>query len=88
MFADRGDDPFGLGERLLIAESKHRPAEAFQIDLSEMVPQHDVIPRMDAAVDLEDQPEPVAGEVGEVPADRVLAAEAVSVDPCAAKSLP
>ena len=88
MIAYRGGDPFGLGEGLFVAEPENGPAEAFQSGLPQMVSQHDVIPRMDAAVDLEDQPEPVAGEVGEVPADRVLAAEAVSVDPCAAKSLP
>jgi hypothetical protein len=82
------DDPFGLGERLFITETQHRPAEAFQPGLPQMVSQQDVIPRMDAPVDFEDQPEAVAGEVGEVSADRVLAAEPVSVDPCAAKSLP
>jgi hypothetical protein len=46
------------------------------------------IPFVDAAVDLDDQPEPVAGEIGEVAANRVLAAEAVSVDPGTAKALP
>ncbi len=88
MLAYRGDDPFGFGERLFIAEPENGPAEGLKLHLSEMVSQHDVIPFVDAAVDLEDQPEPVAGEVGEIPADRVLAAEAVSVDLRAAKALP
>ena len=88
VFAYRGNDPVGAGQGLFIAETENGPAEAFQFQLSEMVPQNDVIPLVNAAVDLEDQPEPVAGEVGEVPADGVLAAEAVSVDPSAAKPLP
>ena len=83
-----GDDPFGRGERLFIAETQYRPAEAFQLGLPKMVPQHDVIPFVDAPVDFEDQPQPIAGEVSEVSADRVLAPEPVSVDLCAAKPLP
>ena len=88
MLAYRGENPFGPGERLFIAEPEHGPAEAFQLGLPKMVSQHDVIPFVDAAADLEDQPEPVAGEIGEVAANRVLAAEAVSVDPGTAKALP
>ena len=83
-----GDDPFGRGERLFIAETQYRPAEAFQLGLPKMVPQHDVIPFVDAPVDFEDQPQPFAGEVSEVSADGVLATEPVSVDLCAAKPLP
>ena len=84
----RGDDPFGLGEGLFIRKPENRPTEAFQLDLPEVVSQHDIIPFVDAAVDLEDQPEAVAGEIDEIPADRVLAAEAMSVDSRAAKPLP
>ena len=83
-----GDDPFGPGERLFIAETQYRPAEAFQLGLPKMVPQHDVIPFVNATVDFEDQPQPIAGEIGEVSTDRVLAAEPVSIDLCAAKPLP
>ncbi len=88
MLAYRVDDPFGLGERLFIAESQDGPAEACQFHLSEVISQHDVIPFVNAAVDLEDEPEAVAGEVGDVRADRVLAAEAVAVDLPAAEPLP
>ena len=88
MLAYRGDDPFGLGERLFIAEPENGPSEGFQLYLSQVVSQHDVIPLVDTAVDLQDEPKPVAGEVSEVPADRMLATEAVSVDPCTAKPLP
>ena len=83
-----GNDPFGRGERLFIAETQYRPAEAFQLGLPKMVPQHDFIPFVHATVDFEDQPQPIAGEVSEVSADRVLATEPVSVDLCAAKPLP
>ena len=88
MFAYRSDDPFGRRERFLIAESQDGPAEAFQLHLPEVVPQHDIIPFVNAAVDLQDEPKAVAGEVGEVAADRVLAAEAVAVDLPAAEPLP
>ena len=88
MLADRGDDPVGFGERLFIAEPENGPAEAFQLGLPKVISQNDIIPFVNAAVDLEDQPELVAGEIGDVAADRVLAAEAVSVDPGAAKPLP
>ena len=88
MLAYRGDDPVGPGERLFIAEPENGPAEALQFNLSQMISQHDVIQIVNPAVDLEDQPETVAGEIGEVPADRVLTAEAMSVDPGAAKPLP
>ena len=88
MLPYRGNDPVRAGQRLLIAETENGPAEAFQFHLSEMVSQDDVIPFVNAAVDLEDQPEPVTGEVGEIRADGVLAAEAVSVDLGTAKPLP
>ena len=88
MLAYRGDDPFRPRENLFIAEPENGPAEAFQFHLSEVISQDNVIKVMDAAVDLEDQPEAVAGEVGEVPADGVLAAEAVAVDLRATKALP
>ena len=88
MIAYRGDDPVGPGERLFIAEAENGPAEAFQLYSSQVVSQDDVIPVVNPAVDLEDQPETVAGEIGEVPADRMLATETVSVDPGAAKPPP
>ena len=82
------DDPLRLGENLLISESENGPAESLQLGLPKMVPQDDIIPFVNAAVDLHDQPQPIAGEVGEVSADRVLAAEAVAVDLPAAEPLP
>lgn len=85
---DRLDDPLRPGENILIAEPEDGPAEAFQVLLSEMVAQDDVIPVVNPAVDLEDQPEAVAGEVGEVAADRVLAAKAMAVEAGFAESLP
>ena len=88
MLAYRGDDPFGFGERLFIAEPENGPADGFQLHLSEVISQDDIIPIVNPAVDLQDQPEPVAGEVGEVAAERVLATEAVSIDLRAAKPLP
>ena len=88
VFPYRGNDPVRAGQGLLIAEPENGPAEAFQFHLSEMVSQDDVIPFVNASVDLENQPEPVTGEVGEVAADRVLAAEAVPVDLRAAEALP
>ncbi len=82
------DDPLRLGENLLISESENAPAESLQLGLPKIVPQHDIIPFVDATVDFEDQPQPIACEVSEVSADRVLATEPVSVDLCAAKPLP
>ena len=88
MVAYRGDDPFGPGERLFIAEPENGPAEAFQLGLPKMVSQHHIIPYVNAAVDLEDQPELVAGEIGEEATDRVLTTEPVAVDLSATKPLP
>ena len=88
MLPDRINDPFGPGERHFIAEPENRPADAFQFRLPEVVPQDDIIPIVNPAIDLHDQPQPVAGEVGEVAVDRVLATEAVSIDLRAAKPLP
>ena len=85
---DRSNDPFRVGERLFIAEPENGPADGFQLHLSEVISQDDIIPIVNPAVDLQDQPEPVAGEVGEVAAERVLATEAVSIDLRAAKPLP
>ena len=56
MVADRGDDPLRQGENLLISESENGPAESLQLGLPKMVSQHDVIPVVDAAVDLQDEP--------------------------------
>ena len=88
VFADRRRDPFRLGENRLIPEPEDGPAERLQLPLSEMISQDDVIAVVDSAVDFEDQPEAVAGEVGDILADRMLAAEAVAIDPGAAKSFP
>ena len=88
MFPYRRDDPLGLRDRLFIREPEHRPSKVFQFNLPEVVPQHNVVALVNPAVDLEDQPEPVAGEVGDVWAYGVLAAEAVAVDPRGAELLP
>ena len=88
MLAYRIADLLRPGERVFIAEPENRPAEAFQLHLPEVVPQQNIIPFVNAAVDLQGEPKPVAGEIGEIPADRVLAAEAVAVDLRAAKPLP
>ena len=81
-------NPFGRRERFLIAESQDGPAEAFQFSLPKMVSEQDIIPFVNPSIYLQDEPESVAGEVGEVAADRVLAAEAVAVDLPAAEPLP
>ena len=88
MLPDRLNDPLPLGENFLIAEPENGPIEAFQFHLSEMVSQDDVIAVVNPAVDLEDEPEPVAGEVGEVSADGVLPPELMTVDPGTAKAFP
>lgn len=88
MVVDRGDDPLRLGENLLISESENGPAESLQLGLPQMVSQHDVIPVVDPAVDLEDEPEAIAGEVGDVGANGVLAAEFVAVDPACPQAVP
>ena len=88
MIPDRRDDAIGPGESLRVGETENGPAEGFQLRLSQVIPQDDVVPLVNAAVDLDDQPETVAGEVGEVFPDGVLATEAVSVDLAGTKPIP
>jgi hypothetical protein len=84
----RRHDPFGVGESFVVRESENGPAESFQLGLPEMVAQHDIVAVVDAAVDLEDQPEPIAREVREVSSDGVLASKPVAIDPGAAQAGP
>ena len=88
MIPDRRNNAIGPGERLLVVETEHGPAESFQLHLSQVIIQLNVVPLVNAAVDLDDQPETVAGEVSEVFPDGVLATEAVSVDLAGTKPIP
>ena len=88
MLADRDCNPFRLAQDFGVGESDNGPAERFQFGLPDKIPQDDVVPLMDTSVHLKDQSQSLAGEVGEVSADRVLPSEFVSVDLRAPKALP
>ena len=88
MIPDRRNDVVGPGERRVVGETEHGPAEGFQFHLPQMVPQDNVVPPVNTAVNLDDQPETVAGEVSEIFPDGVLATEAVTVDLACAKPIP
>ena len=88
MLTYRVDDPVGLGQGLFIAESENGPAEAFQLYLAQVISEYDVIPLMDTAVDLQDEPDSIAGEIGEIPADRMLSAKLQTRQPLVAQSDP
>tara|TARA_R110002124_G_scaffold70357_5_gene189002 strand:- start:4813 stop:5199 length:387 start_codon:yes stop_codon:yes gene_type:complete len=88
MIPDRRDDAIGPGESLLVGETEHNPTEGFQLRLSQVVFPGNVVTLVNAAVDLKDQPETVAGEVGEIFSDGVLATEAVAVDLAGAQAVP
>ena len=75
-------------EDLDIGEPKDRPAQTLQLGLSQMIPQNHLVETVDPAVDLHDEPQAIAGEVGDVAADRMLSAEPVSVDPSRPQPFP
>ncbi len=54
--AYRRQNALGMGQNVVIAEPEDGPAEVFQLHLSEVVSQDDVVALMNPAVDLDDQP--------------------------------
>jgi len=56
--------------------------------LSQMIAGHDLIPIMDTAVDLDHQPQTIAGEIRDISINRMLATELVAVDPSAPQQRP
>jgi len=63
-----------------VREADDCPAHAFQFDLTEMVPEDDLVEPMDPAIDLHDEPQANTGEISEMAAHRVLSAKPVAVD--------
>ena len=79
------DQTVRIIQHLLIGEAQNGPAEVFDRLLAVMVVEDHVIAGVDAAVDLDDQTEALAGEVGVEAADGMLAAEFVTVDAAGAQ---
>jgi hypothetical protein len=69
-----------MSQDLLVGEAEDGPAKRLKLGLPQLIPQDDLVETMNAAVDFKDQSEPVAGEVGEEAAYRVLSAKPVAVD--------
>ena len=88
MIPDRRDDAIRPGKSLVVGETENGPAKGFQLHLSQVIFQNHVGTLVNAAIDLEDQPEAVTGEVGEIFSDGMLATEAVTVDLARTKAVP
>tara|TARA_R110002124_G_scaffold65499_2_gene179101 strand:- start:11147 stop:11470 length:324 start_codon:yes stop_codon:yes gene_type:complete len=88
MIPDRGDDAIRPGKSLVVGETEHGPAKGFQLHLPQVIFQNHVGTLVNAAVDLEDQPEAVTGEVGDIFSDGMLATETVTVDLARTKAVP
>ena len=88
MRANGGGDELGLAQHLGVGEAQDGPSQGFQIGLPQVIAGHDLVPIMDPAVDLDHQSQVVAGEIRDLSADRMLAAELVAVDPAAAQQGP
>ena len=80
MRTDCGQYPVWMLENLGVREAEHGPAESFQPGLSQMIPENDLVEPMDPAVDLDDEPQAITGEIGEVATDWMLSAKPVAVD--------
>ena len=77
-----------MSQDLLVGEAEDGPSHGFQLRLTEVVPENDLVQPMDPAIDLKDQPQPIAGEIGEEAADRMLSAKPVAVDPAVPNASP
>jgi len=73
---------------LFVQEAENEPAEGFDLALANEVVAGLIVVIMDAAVEFDDEAGLLAGEVGEVAADRVLAAELQAIEATATESLP
>ena len=75
-------------QNLGVREADHRPTKRLKFCLAEMIPQHHVVPQVDAAVYLNDQPQAVTREISEISTDRMLPSKAVAVDLPAPEAIP
>ena len=80
--------PLRLQQSLVIAEPQHRPAEPFKAPPAFGVPPLHLVQLVDSAVDLDHQPQSVAGEVGVEWPDGVFPAELVTVNPTSPQTFP
>ena len=80
VISDRVGDPTGKLKRIRVREPHHSPPQPLQLHLPQMIPEHDIVPTVDTAVDLDDQPQPFAGEVREIRPEWMLSPKPVPID--------
>ena len=80
LFPDRVVDPPGLAQGDLIGESHYRPPQGLDLGLAQVIAQDHVVAVVHPAVDLDHQPQGHTGEIHDVPADGVLAADLEALD--------
>lgn len=88
MVTNGGEDAGERTDYLIIGEPQDGPAEALDLLLAMIVIQLPFVPLMNPAVQLDDELQGHAGEVGEIAIDGVLAAEAKAVEAAGAQILP
>ena len=87
-FADRIVDAPGLGQRDVVGEPDHRPAQRLDPGLAQVIPKHDVITIMHPAVDLDDQTQRHTGEIDDPGADFMLTPDLDPIDGAAPQTRP
>jgi hypothetical protein len=88
MIADRIGDLMRLPQGLSIGEPYDDPPQRFDVQLAIMVVQHYLVPLMDRAIQFDDQPQRLAGEVRIVAINRMLPTELEPIAPPAAQQRP
>ena len=88
MIADRIGDLMRFTQGQRISEPYDYPSQRFDVLLAIMVVQHHLIALMDPAIQFDDQPQRLAGEVGVVAINRMLPTELEPVAPPAAQERP
>jgi len=78
----------GRMQHLLVGEAHHPPTQSLKGFLPSSIPFDDFVQQVNRAVDLDDQSKPLAGEVGIVGADGVLALELVPIKFAASQTRP
>ena len=88
MGSDGPDNPLRMVHDLGVNKADDGPVHGFQVRLTEVISQNNIVETMDPAVNLDDEPEAITGEICEVAPDRMLSAKPVAVDLPAPKKLP
>jgi hypothetical protein len=88
MIADRIGDLMRFPQGLSIGETYDDPPQRFNVQLTVMVVQRHLVPLMDRAIQFDDQPQRLAGEVRIVAINQMLPTELEPVAPPAAQEGP